>query len=332
MPKLKVAIIGLGHQAIEDHIPGILSSDLAELRAVCDSDKEKVAILSEKLKVKGYTDHVALFANEKLDFVIIVTPHDTHAKIATDAAIKGVHVLKEKPFAQNLTEALNLESLFNTKNINLSITLQRRFNPIYTTFFQLLDQIGKPLFMEMKYALFIKNPHEGWRGKRDLSGGGCILDMGYHMIDMLLWYFGLPQKVYADFSSVFIDGHDSDVEDNAVINFGYANGFHGSLILSRYHSPKTEYIKVIGSKGSIIIERGKIIRFREDGEIAESLIRENSWPTAASNQIDYFCKVILGQKENLSNPKKHLEHMSFIEACYLSKIEGRFINPWSLLN
>lgn len=331
MVKLKVAVIGLGHQAIEDHIPGILESDLAELLAVCDSDEEKTSIWSKKLNIKGYTSYLNLFANEKLDFVIIATPHDTHARIAIEAANHGIHVLKEKPFAQNLSEAIHLASLFDSKGINLSVTLQRRFNPIYTTFFQLLDRIGELLFIEMKYALFVENPHDGWRGKKILSGGGCILDMGYHMVDMLIWYFGLPQKVYADFSSVPINGDNVDVEDNAFINFSYEKGTQGCLILSRYHSPKTEYIKAVGKKGIIVVERGKITRLKNNGEIIESLTRENSWQIAASDQIDYFCKVILGQEENISSPKKHLEHMSFIESCYLSKIKGKFVNPEDLL-
>ena len=58
-----------------------------------------------------------------------------------------------------------------------------------------------PFFVDVKYTLFVDNLHEGWRGQRDSAGGGCIIDMGYHMIDMVIWYFGLPDNLHAEFSS-----------------------------------------------------------------------------------------------------------------------------------
>ena len=104
------------------------------------------------------------------------------------------------------------------------------------------------------------------------------------------------------------------------------------MFLSRYCPPKTEQIRVIGDRGIIEIERGRIRRLRNNGEVAESLIREHSWPAAATGQIDYFCRVIKGERENIGNPEYHLQHVSFIDACYKSKQEKRYINPKELLS
>lgn len=331
MKKLKSAIIGLGHQAIEDHIQGLKDSRFAQLEAVCDIDEIKLKEWQEKLKVNSYKDYKELLDSEKLDFVIAAVPHDVHRGIVEEAAKRKVHILKEKPFARNLKEALYFKNLCDKNEIQLTTTSQRRFNPIYTTFFQLKDQIGDPFFVDAKYSLFVNNPHEGWRGNKHKAGGGCIIDMGYHMIDMIIWYFGLPDNTHAEFSSRAKPEEKYDAEDTASVMFSYDNGLYGSLLLSRYYPPKTEYIKVLGDQGIIEVERGNIKRFKNNGEIAESLTREHSWPVAASNQIDYFCRVIKGERENIGSPEYHLQHMSFIDACYKSKEEGRYVNPKKML-
>lgn len=329
--KLRSAIIGLGHQAIEDHIPGLKDSQLAKLIAICDVDENKLKEWQDKLGVKGYKYHQDLFNAEKLDFVIAALPHDEYRSVIEEASKRHLHILKEKPFARNLDEAFYFKKLCDENDIHLTTTLQRRFNPIYNTFFQLKDQIGKPFFVDAKYTLFVEAPHEGWRGKRDEAGGGAIIDMGYHMIDMIVWYFGLPNNIHAEFSSKAKPEETYDAEDTAVVLLSYDDGLHGSLTLSRYYPPKTERIKVIGDNGIIEVERGSIKRFKSDGELAESLVREHSWPVAATNQIDYFCRVIKGERENIGTPEYHLQHVSFVDACYKSKKEGKYINPRELL-
>jgi predicted dehydrogenase len=332
MTRLKSAIIGLGHQAIEDHIPGLKDSQFASLEAICDIDEEKLKEWQDKLEVPSFTDYRELFDSTELDFVIATTPHNVYKGIIEEASKRRLHVLKEKPFARNLKEALYFKRLCDESGIQLTTTLQRRFNPIYTTFFQLKDQIGEPFFVDVKYTLFVDSPHEGWRGERDSAGGGCIIDMGYHMVDMIIWYFGLPDNVHAEFSAKAKPEEKYDAEDTAFILFSYENGLHGSLFLSRYCPPKTEQIRVIGDRGIIEVERGRIRRLRNNGEVAESLTREHSWPAAATDQIDYFCRVIKGERENIGNPEYHLQHVSFIDACYKSKQEKRYINPKELLS
>jgi predicted dehydrogenase len=331
MKKLRTAIIGLGHQAEEDHIPGILDSQFAELVAICDKDENKLKEWQQKLNVNGYVKYTDMFNNEKLDFLVIAVPHDEYKAIMEEAIKRKIHILKEKPFAKDLKEAIYLKNLSEKNKVNIMTTLQRRFNPIYNSFFQLLEHIGDPFLVEIKYNIFVNNPHEGWRGSKEKAGGGCIIDMGYHMIDMLIWYFGLPDRVHAELSSKAKPEEKYDAEDTAIILFSYNSGLNGHIEISRYASPKTEFMKIIGTKGIIEINRGSIKRIKNNGEVAESLIREVAWPIASTNQIDYFSKIILGERENIGSPAYHLQHMAFIEACYQSKEKGMYIDPKELL-
>lgn len=329
--KLRVGVVGLGKQALEDHIPGLLSSDGAELVAICDEDTEILREQQYRLRVPGYRDFEELFSSVDLDLVIITVPHHAGQQVIKAAAEHKVHVLKEKPFATSLPEARSLAECCEQAGIELMVTLQRRFNPIYTSFTQLADQIGTPFMVEAKYTLHVKDPSAGWRGCLATAGGGCVIDMGYHLIDMLLWYFGLPDRVLAELSVSARPDRDYDAEDTALIHFGYDSGLYGSLLLSRFIGPKTEQIRLVGTKGIVRLERGRLQRLTNDGEVVESLAREQAWPSAATSQIDYFCRVIDGLRPNMSGPQANLAHMSFIAAAYQSAQHHAYVNPKELL-
>jgi len=328
---LRAAVVGLGAQAQEDHLPGLAASDMTKLVAVCDDNPDLVHELGYKLHVKGYTDFREMFASEDLDLVVVCVPHHVGREVIKAAAEHRVHVLKEKPFAVSLDEARELTGLCDEAGIKLMVTLQRRFNPIYTSFIQLADQIGTPIVVDAQYTLHIADPSEGWRGRVAQAGGGCVIDMGYHLIDMLLWYFGLPDRILADTSASARPDRAYDAEDTALIHFGYDTGLYGSALLSRFIGPKNEQIRLVGSKGIVNLERGRLRRLDNHGEVIESLTREQSWPAAAAAQIDHFARVIDGTRPNPSGPAEHLSHLAFITACYTSARTRAAVNPKELL-
>lgn len=329
--KLRAGVVGLGKQALEDHIPGLHASDAADLVAVCDEDPEIVREQQYRHRAQGYTDFHEMFKVEGLDLVVVCVPHHVGRDVVETAAEHKVHVLKEKPFATTLQEARSLVESCERAGIHLMVTLQRRFNPIYTSFIQLADQIGTPFVVDAQYTLHISDPSEGWRGHNTSAGGGCIIDMGYHLIDLLLWYFGLPNRVLADMSAGARPDREYDAEDTALIHFGYDSGLYGSLLLSRFIGPKSEQIRLVGSHGIVHLERGRLRRLSNGGQAIESLSREQAWPSAAACQIDYFRRVIDGQRPNVSGPTENLPHLAFIAACYESARSHTHVNPKELL-
>ncbi len=331
--KLRVGVVGMGHQSLEDHLPAIKKSSDVELVGVVDIDKNKLKpFLKNNKEVKVYTSFDNLLKKQKMDFIVVATPHYTHYEITKRAIINKIHVFKEKPFATSLEMARELKTLAEENNVKIVTTLQRRFNPIYSTFFQLINKIGRPFYIELQYTLFIEKPYEGWRGKKELAGGGCLIDMGYHIIDLLMWYFGLPDRVFAEISFAAKENFIYDAEDTARVIFRYSKKkFWGSLFVSRVIPPKKEFIDVYGTRGSIHIERGKIERRSSSGELLESLTRKYSWPSAAQDQLGYFVQVVRGNKENITSPEFHFNHLAFIEAAYKSTRENRYINPKDFL-
>ena len=329
--KYRAGVIGIGHQATQDHIPAIQESSRASLVALCDLNFSVLEPYNDE-GITVYKDYQLMLDKEELDFVVVATPHDTHAPIVEAAARKGVNVLKEKPFARNLKEAVRLKNVCEKGGIQLMTTLQRRFNPVYTTVSRQLEQVGSPYFLEIKYGMFIQRPGHGWRGDLRRAGGGCIIDLGYHMIDVLIWLFGLPDRVISLASAIASTDDDYNAEDTATVLFQYLKGPFGSLSLSRRYSPKVEHFNIYGSSGSLSVEQRKMERTRSDGQIVERLELDKFGPVEALRQLDYFCDVLDGKEENFGAPISHLQHISLVEACYVSQQENRYINPKELLS
>lgn len=329
--RLRVGVVGIGKQALEDHIPALQASDGAELVAICDDNPQVVAEQQELQHVPGYTDFRKMFKDQRLDFVIVCVPHHAGRVVIEASARKHIHVLKEKPFATSMSEARELADICERAGIHLMVALQRRFNPIYTSFLQLADQIGTPFIADARYTLHVPDPSEGWRGRNAEAGGGCIIDMGYHLIDMILWCFGLPDRILADLSVSARPDREYDAEDTALIHFAYDSGMYGSLLLSRYIGPKSEQIRIVGSRGIVQLERGRVQRLTNSGEVVESLSREQAWPSAAACQVDHFCRVIAGLRPNATGPADNLAHSGFIAACYESARTRTYASPKDLL-
>ncbi|MCS0635056.1 Gfo/Idh/MocA family oxidoreductase [Streptomyces sp. LP05-1] len=327
----RAAVIGLGHQALEDHLPGLLGSNRAELVAVCDSDPDILRRRRESFQVAAFGQVADLLDAAAPDFVIVAVPHHAGRAVVEECAGRGVHVLKEKPFATSLSEARELAAICRAGQIELMVTLQRRFNPIYTSAEQFLDQIGTPFLIDGRYTFHTDDPGGGWRGKVQQAGGGCIIDMGYHLIDLLLWYFGLPSRVMADFSATAVPGSGYDAEDTAVIQLGYESDLYGSVLLSRWVAPKTEKLHVVGTRGSVLLTKGRVQRLDLRGAVVEELSRPHAPANAATAQIDYFCRVLDGERLNTSSPRHQLAHAAFIASCYQSKAAGHYIDPKEML-
>jgi predicted dehydrogenase len=328
--RLRAAMVGLGKQGSEDHLPALAASPSVELVAVCDADDKAVARMEAEYRVPGYTDVVELLEAADLDFVVVAVPHHAGRDVVLAAAAHGVHVLKEKPLATSLDEAREIAEACDAAGVELMVTLQRRFNPVYTSFPQLYDQIGEPFVFDASYTMAV-DPASGWRGSTELAGGGCIIDMGYHIIDTLLWYFGMPDQVLAQTAAVARPELDYDAEDTAVLHLSYDSGMFGTVLLSRCIAPKTEVIRAVGTRGSVVLERGRIQRLDNDGTAVESLARENAWPSAAAAQLDHFRRVLTGQRPNVSGAAAHLAHAAVVTAAYASAASGQMVNPKELI-
>ena len=335
--KLKVALVGLGKQTVENHLPALMEARNACLTSVCDPDSARLEEISSLHNIRGFLSIDELIARARPEFAIIAVPHNAYLPIIERLAAAGVHILKEKPFATSMAEATRLHQLIQDTSILAMVTLVRRFHPIFSSIGQLLKRIGSVHTISGRYTMNIDRLDVGWRSNRAIAGGGAVLDMGYHTIDLLVWYFGLPSRIAAKISFLGRENQSYDVEDTATILFSYDScdtraPIIGTLLISRAFPEKDERLLLVGSRGTIVLRRTDITRLDASGNEIESLARKGSWLSANVDQIESFADAI-DDKRRVGRPLyfPHFEHMAFVEAVYLSASTDNYINPKSLL-
>ena len=177
------------------------------------------------------------------------------------------------------------------------------------------DHGHAPFFVDARYHFFIDQPGAGWRGDAGRAGAGCVLDMGYHLVDIIVWYFDLPDRIHCSLSAVAEPNRRYDAEDTATVQFSYHSGLHGMLALSRYYVPTTEMVTVIGPQGQLMLDPARsTATVLVKGRPAHVLQLPS--PPGPSSLIDHSCGVLAGTERNIGSPEEHLQHMAFNDACY----------------
>lgn len=337
MKKMKMSLIGLGRISIEDHLPAISACEDVQLDSVCDRDPVKVEKYASELNVDGFTSVDELLNKRKPESAIIAVPHNEYVSLIQKFARAKVHILKEKPLATSVEEALKIHEIVRDSDIHMLVTLQRRFNPIFKAYEQFRGRIGRVFHFDSKYTLNVPNLESGWRGSKELAGGGCLIDMGYHSIDLLMWYFGLPKEVQAIMSKGNREGQNYDVEDTCSVMMDYgSNGnnqsMHGSLFVSRVAAHKEERLVIHGTKGTVEVERMGIKHMNAEGNAQEELRRSGEWPSAFVDQLQTFSAWIRGNIDAVEpSYQDHFKHVALIEAAYLSDQRRESVSPSTLL-
>ncbi len=339
MVPLRIGVVGLGNQAMSDHLPAIIGSDMFELVGLCDVDGKRLEQATKIYEVKGYSRFDDMLNDGDYDVMMMTLPHCYYMDHIQKAATHGIHVIKEKPFAVSMSEAAEMQRIILNSGIYVGVTLQRRFNPVFQAVNQLKRRIGKIYLVEGKYTFNIKNLDEGWRASKQLAGGGALIDMGYHIVDLMSWYFGMPYSVSARLSMGNREGQVYDVEDTANLTLCYMNGGGydqktiAHLLISRTYPEKHEEIKFVGTNGTILLQRGSVTRFDQAGNQMERLVREGSWPSAAVDQLEYHAGKILGHNPDQALMlHEQLGHIAIVEAAYRSDKLERSVKPTDILS
>lgn len=325
----RVAFIGLGKQNSKDHLHAALKNPDVQIVAVCDNNDDAARQCANELNLpRYYTSVEEMIGSEILDAAIVAVPHFAYLEIVATLAERNINIFKEKPFAMTLDEAESMASLAEKHNINLTVAVQRKYNRIYKSCFEYVERIGDIFSIHGEYTLNIPRLDEGWRSAKQLSGGGAVIDMGYHLIDLIVWYFGLPSTVAADFGYHNRSGQEYDVEDTAKIQFTYPAGERtvlGSLLLSRIYPQKDESLSIYGTNGSIKIYKNKIELYDENKELTESVYIKSD-DRDIKEQFDVFIEG-LNDPSYKGNYKDHLQDMVFIDSVYRSSELEETIKP-----
>ena len=197
--KLRIGIIGAGGIAQGCHMKGYSTiPDECEMVAVCDVNETTAKAAAEKFGItKVYTDHKEMLANEKLDGVSVATPNKFHYQPTLDALNAGVNVLCEKPLAMNAAEAREMCATARDTGKILQVGLQSRFNGAARWLKDYIDAGNTGDIYYGRAQAIRRRGVPGWGVfiNKELQGGGPLIDIGVHILDVTLHMMGYPKPV-----------------------------------------------------------------------------------------------------------------------------------------
>lgn len=314
MPKLNAAVIGAGSIG-NVHLTGYLKSpQFTTIHSICDITQARLDEMGEKFNVpaeRRYRDYKKMLANEKIDLLSVCTPNKFHFECAAASINAGIHTFVEKPMVLTNEDAKKLRQIAAKANVKTAVAFSHRFHKPNLAVKKALQKniIGKPFMIRVRFAH--SGPYPGWAQsdwfyKRNLAGGGALLDMGIHAIDMCQYLVGPITSVSANVGTL---RKKIEVDDNAVllIDFGPLKCF-GYIECGWTSGPGFTGLEIYGDKGNIISDffgGARLTRgvTRPDG--TSEMVTETLSTDVGSHwafQLEQWIKYAAGKKTDLTLP------------------------------
>lgn len=231
MDKLRVGIVGCGAVTEIAHLPALTKHPLATIYGIVDKNEKRAKVMAEKFCLSRYfMNYNELFG--KVDIAIIALPNNLHAKPTIDFLERDINVLCEKPMAISTEDCQEMIKAEKKSKAKLMIGHNRRFMSNVILSKNMMDNgiLGNIVNYECKVGSVYRWPTQtGFYFKKDEAGGGVLIDMGAHIIDLVIWFFGDVSNVQYKARDVMEKG----VEDNVWVSLTHNNTVRGSIILSR---------------------------------------------------------------------------------------------------
>ncbi|HEY4572253.1 MAG TPA: Gfo/Idh/MocA family oxidoreductase, partial [Kribbella sp.] len=298
---IKVGLIGAGGIA-SAHIRGYQEhADRIAVTAVADAVQETAEKRGQELDATPYTDYREMLASEELEAVDICLPHHLHRDAIVAAAEAGKHILCEKPLCLSADEAADVRTAVTKNGVTLMCAHNQLFMPAVAKAKELLDAGTIGSVYEVRTTDSFYNDFDpssmGWRASSKTSGGGELIDTGYHPTYLMLHLAGgLPVEATAMLSThrlKFMEG-----EDSAQVLIRFDNGVVGQLVTSWAYQPaaSTERFSAVGELGSLTSD-GTTLSYRLRSGESETFEFEPVDTFTA--EIGHFADSLLGNRRPL---------------------------------
>ena len=287
MIKIKAGIIGCGGIANAKYLPSIRAAGLVEMVAFCDVSIENAVKTKEAYgagNAMACTDHNELLMDKSIEVVYVCTPNRSHSEVTVDALKSGKHVMCEKPMAINAPEALKMVNAAKESGKLLNIGYQNRFRPDcqYVKAFAEEGGFGDIYFARAKAVRRRAVPIWGVFFDEHEQGGGALIDIGTHALDLTLWTMNNYSPKYAVGTAYHMLNNDTDtgnawgdwdcakftVEDSAfgfiVMENGATIVLESSWALNDRH-PQEAVFTLAGTKAGVDFDDGVHINSIKNG-------------------------------------------------------------------
>ncbi|NGZ76850.1 Gfo/Idh/MocA family protein [Saccharibacillus alkalitolerans] len=350
MENVHIGLIGCG--SISDaHLQAYASNPQVKLAAVCDLNSERARQTAEKYGIPGvYGDYRELLADPAIQAVSICTWNNSHAEISIEALRAGKHVLCEKPLCKTVDEALAIQQAVKESGRVLQVGYVRRHAANIEVLKRFIDagDLGGIYYARASLIRRLGNPG-GWFADAERSGGGPLIDIGVHVIDLCWYLMGKPKAVsvsgsayrklgnrsnvenYAYYQAADFDPSVNTVEDmaNALIRFENGASLMVDVSFSLHARKDSAQISVFGERGGAEIEPALAIATERHNTIInidpQLTAPGFDFVDSFKREIDHFVRLCLGEGDNLCPVEDGVEMIRLLNAIYRSAEEGREI-------
>lgn len=336
---IKCAVIGLGMG--RHHAKSYFEHPDAKLVAVCDVDEKRCADAVKDWNCRSYSDAAEMLKTEKPDVVSVTTPNAFHAPLTIQALEAGCHVLCEKPMAMNAAEARTMLAVAEKAKRRIMINFSYRFSP--ATYF-LKQQVDTGILGKVYAGRTVWHRRRGlpgfggWFGQKKLAGGGPLIDLGVHRLDLALWLMGHPKPEWVlanTFDPIASNlakeqGKAYDVEDSAFAMIRFKDGTMLNVEASwAVNQGPREFMetRLYGTKAGLIQHNtGEGYDFTSAIHLEQAGVQYDLTPhppiPAAKSAYHHFIEAIRDNKPHQATGEEGLLVMELLDAIYASAASG----------
>lgn len=294
--KIKWGVIGCGGIADRRTIPGMMLAENAELVAVMDANIDAANRVKEKYGARyAFDKEEDLLALEEIQAVYIASPVFCHKKQALMAARAGKHILLEKPMALTSAESEEIKEVCRQAGVKLGVGLMMRFGAYHQEMKRLVSEgkLGEIVSMRAQLTCWYPDMPGNWRQNKELSGGGALMDMGIHCIDLLQYITGLKAAEVSGFTTTQTFSYNAD--DSAAIVMKMENGSL-AMVDANFNIPDAAAdckLEIYGTKGSIMaqgtigqVEGGDVTVFLSDDSLEYDAAQDRNGVACVKPEVE----------------------------------------------
>jgi predicted dehydrogenase len=340
---IKVGIIGCGKITERASLPNLVNyRQGCKVVCLCDIIKKRAEGLAKRFALGNVdisTDWRAVVKRDDIDTVFVNTPNYLHERMSVQAARNKKHILVEKPITISLKAADNMIKAAKQAGVFLMVEQTQRFDPVHQAAKQVLDSgvLGKIHNIRGRIGHagpeYWSQGQARWYYQRGKSGGGCMVDIGVHIADLIRWF--KVKKVVAVFARIQTLEKNIPVDDNATVLLKFADGSKGEFECSWTTRPYEVLTYIYGRKGRLTTSIGGkqplllTLARTGKGDDPNCTLKEETLPTGSGNgwknAVHYFIDCIRKKQKPFVSGVEGRETLKIILAAYESNKKGKWV-------
>lgn len=319
---IKIGVIGCGAAVEKLHLRALKKIEKIRIWALVDKNLRRARLLQKKFNAKKITNNYQKTLKE-LDIALIALPNYLHAPVSIDCLKNGVHVFCEKPMAINPDEAKEMIKAAYLNKRKLGIGMVRRYFEVNQRIKQLLasNYLGEIKSFDYEEGAPFDWPLQStYAFNKKQAGGGVLIDIGSHVIDLIVWLLGKPSKIN------YQDDSRNGVEANCQVNLEVKN-IKGRVELSRNRTLRNTF-QIHCQKGNLEIPSGGLTNLLiKKNKHQEKFTSQETFEDCILKELSDFVIAVRDNTNYFISGEEVIDSIRVIDYCYSHK--KQIHEPWS---